>query len=197
MAAENKVCGSKADWFCTSVICKLMLWLFSYRTNGRVCFVDCQSLCICRYFYQSFTCEYIISNVAVTNSVVCFVYLKVMFQVRKDKFKDHVSVVEDLELVDEDDQFTHMISLDEVKDGQDLLSTLTAYWFGLVVSFWNKYETISQWWSLLYMYFLWLRFASLVLGFLKGEPSKLLQSLIRRKQKSTLEQLLAELVALF
>ena len=50
-----------------------------------------------------------------------------MFQVRKDKFKDHVSVVEDLELVDEDDQFTHMISLDEVKDGQDLLSTLTAY----------------------------------------------------------------------
>ena len=59
--------------------------------------------------------------------LVCFVYSKVMFQVRKDKFKDHVSIVEGLELVDEDDQFTHMISLDEVKDGQDLLSTLTAY----------------------------------------------------------------------
>ena len=45
-----------------------------------------------------------------------------MFQVRKDKFKDHASVIEQLELVDEEEQFTHSISLDEVTNGQDLLS---------------------------------------------------------------------------
>ena len=45
-----------------------------------------------------------------------------MFQVRKDKFKDHVSVMEALELVEEDDQFTHMITLDDATNAEDMLS---------------------------------------------------------------------------
>lgn len=48
--------------------------------------------------------------------------IEVVFQVRKDGFKDHVSVTEALELVEEDDQFTHLIMLDEATDTQDILS---------------------------------------------------------------------------
>lgn len=48
--------------------------------------------------------------------------IEVVFQVRKDGFKDHVSVAESLELVEEDDQFTHLIMLDEATDTQDILS---------------------------------------------------------------------------
>uniref|UniRef100_A0A1B0C9A9 MI domain-containing protein n=1 Tax=Lutzomyia longipalpis TaxID=7200 RepID=A0A1B0C9A9_LUTLO len=48
--------------------------------------------------------------------------IEVVFQVRKDGFKDHVSVIESLELVEEDDQFTHLIMLDEATDGQDVLN---------------------------------------------------------------------------
>ncbi|XP_037958134.1 pre-mRNA-splicing factor CWC22 homolog isoform X2 [Teleopsis dalmanni] len=38
--------------------------------------------------------------------------IEVIFQVRKDGFKDHPSIVEELELVEEEDQFTHLLSLD-------------------------------------------------------------------------------------
>lgn len=48
--------------------------------------------------------------------------IEVVFQVRKDGFKDHVAVAESLELVEEDDQFTHLIMLDEATDTQDILS---------------------------------------------------------------------------
>lgn len=48
--------------------------------------------------------------------------IEVAFQVRKDGFKDHVAVTEALELVEEDDQFTHLIMLDEATDTQDILS---------------------------------------------------------------------------
>jgi pre-mRNA-splicing factor CWC22 len=48
--------------------------------------------------------------------------IEVVFQVRKDGFKDHVPVVEQLELVEEDDQFTHLIMLEEATDAQDILS---------------------------------------------------------------------------
>lgn len=41
---------------------------------------------------------------------------------RKDKFKDFPSLVEDLDLVEEEDQFTHLLTLDEATDGQDILS---------------------------------------------------------------------------
>ncbi|KAL1494657.1 hypothetical protein ABEB36_010224 [Hypothenemus hampei] len=44
--------------------------------------------------------------------------IEVMFQVRKDGFKDHAAVIEQLDLVDEDDQFTHLIKLDDVKQNE-------------------------------------------------------------------------------
>ena len=38
-------------------------------------------------------------------------------QVRKDGFKDNPAIVEGLDLVEEDDQFTHMLSLDDATAG--------------------------------------------------------------------------------
>ncbi|KAJ3015976.1 pre-mRNA-splicing factor cwc22 [Thoreauomyces humboldtii] len=50
--------------------------------------------------------------------------IEVLFQVRKDKFKDNPAIPEELDLVDEDDQMTHMVALDdedlEVQDGLNL-----------------------------------------------------------------------------
>ena len=48
--------------------------------------------------------------------------IEVIFQVRKDEFRDHEAVIKDLELVEEEDQFTHLVTLDEIKDGEDILS---------------------------------------------------------------------------
>ncbi|XP_036346185.1 LOW QUALITY PROTEIN: pre-mRNA-splicing factor CWC22 homolog [Rhagoletis pomonella] len=48
--------------------------------------------------------------------------IEVVFQVRKDGFKDHQSVIESLELVEEDDQFTHLLMLDEATNPEDALS---------------------------------------------------------------------------
>ena len=45
-----------------------------------------------------------------------------MFQVRKDGFKDNPSVAEELDLVEEDDQFTHMITLDDATSGEEILN---------------------------------------------------------------------------
>lgn len=55
--------------------------------------------------------------------------IEVVFQVRKDGFKDHQSVIEALELVEEDDQFTHLIMLDEATDAEDVLSKLNFFCF--------------------------------------------------------------------
>ncbi|XP_031344052.1 pre-mRNA-splicing factor CWC22 homolog isoform X2 [Photinus pyralis] len=59
--------------------------------------------------------------------------IEVMFQVRKDGFKDHAAIIEDLDLIEEEDQFTHLITLDEVepKNGEDILN---------VFKFDDKYE---------------------------------------------------------
>lgn len=48
--------------------------------------------------------------------------IEVVFQVRKDGFKDHIAVQDSLELVEEDDQYTHLVALDEATDTQDILS---------------------------------------------------------------------------
>lgn len=48
--------------------------------------------------------------------------IEVMFQVRKDGFKDNPSIVDDLDLVEEDDQFTHMVTLDDVTHGEEILN---------------------------------------------------------------------------
>ena len=50
--------------------------------------------------------------------------IEVVFQVRKDGFKDHQSVIESLELVEEDDQFTHLLMLDDATNTEDMLSKL-------------------------------------------------------------------------
>lgn len=50
--------------------------------------------------------------------------IEVMFQVRKDGFKDNPAVLEDLDLVEEEDQFTHLLSVQEEQlDPQDMLGT--------------------------------------------------------------------------
>ena len=48
--------------------------------------------------------------------------IEVMFQVRKDGFKDNPSIPEELDLVEEDDQFTHMITLDDATGGDEILN---------------------------------------------------------------------------
>lgn len=48
--------------------------------------------------------------------------IEVVFQVRKDGFKDHVPILEQLNLIEEDDQFTHLIMLEDAKETQDILS---------------------------------------------------------------------------
>lgn len=48
--------------------------------------------------------------------------IEVMFQIRKDNFKDHEAIDGKLDLVDEEDQFTHLLTLEDVSDPEDLLS---------------------------------------------------------------------------
>lgn len=48
--------------------------------------------------------------------------IEVMFAIRKDGFKDHPVIPEGLDLVDEDDQFTHMLPLDDDYNLEDVLS---------------------------------------------------------------------------
>ncbi|XP_063972217.1 pre-mRNA-splicing factor CWC22 homolog [Diachasmimorpha longicaudata] len=48
--------------------------------------------------------------------------IEVMFQVRKDGFKDHEAVPKELDLVEEDDQYTHLMTLDEPVDSEDILN---------------------------------------------------------------------------
>merc|ERR1719220_3144541 len=45
-----------------------------------------------------------------------------MFQVRKDGFKDNPSIAEELDLGEEDDQFTHMFTLDDATGGEEILN---------------------------------------------------------------------------
>ncbi|XP_021929465.1 pre-mRNA-splicing factor CWC22 homolog [Zootermopsis nevadensis] len=48
--------------------------------------------------------------------------IEVIFQVRKDEFRDHEAVMNELDLVEEQDQFTHLITLDDAKDSEDILN---------------------------------------------------------------------------
>ncbi|XP_052757815.1 pre-mRNA-splicing factor CWC22 homolog [Galleria mellonella] len=61
--------------------------------------------------------------------------IEVMFQVWKDGFKDHPALIEELELVPEEEQFTHLLMLDEATDSQDILN---------VFKFDDKYEENEQ-----------------------------------------------------
>lgn len=48
--------------------------------------------------------------------------IEVMFAIRKDGFKDHPVIQDGLDLVDEEDQFTHMLPLDDEYNSEDILS---------------------------------------------------------------------------
>ncbi|XP_037345107.2 pre-mRNA-splicing factor CWC22 homolog [Pungitius pungitius] len=48
--------------------------------------------------------------------------IEVMFAIRKDGFKDHPVIPEGLDLVDEGDQFTHMLPLDDEYNTEDILN---------------------------------------------------------------------------
>jgi pre-mRNA-splicing factor CWC22 len=53
--------------------------------------------------------------------------IEVIFQVRKDEFRDHEAVVKELDLVEEENQITHLITLDDAKNSEDILSKLMLY----------------------------------------------------------------------
>ncbi|XP_076449470.1 uncharacterized protein LOC143285903 [Babylonia areolata] len=52
--------------------------------------------------------------------------VEVMFAIRKDGFKAHPAIISDLDLVEEDDQFTHLLQLDDVTTGQEQLNVFKA-----------------------------------------------------------------------
>lgn len=61
--------------------------------------------------------------------------IEVLMQVRKDKYKDNPILPEGLDLVEEDEQITHQIQLDEELDVQDSLSKFEKFhccYFGLL-----------------------------------------------------------------
>ena len=61
--------------------------------------------------------------------------IEVMFQVRKDGFKDNPAAPEELDVVEEDDQFTHMIGLDDATNGEEVSSTIGT------IRLWAEYST--------------------------------------------------------
>ncbi|MEQ2162019.1 pre-mRNA-splicing factor cwc22 [Goodea atripinnis] len=52
--------------------------------------------------------------------------IEVMFAIRKDGFKDHPVIPDGLDLVDEDDQFTHMLPLEDEYNTEDVLTKTPA-----------------------------------------------------------------------
>ncbi|KAK5320036.1 pre-mRNA-splicing factor cwc22 [Exophiala xenobiotica] len=48
--------------------------------------------------------------------------IEVLFQVRKDRYKDNPAIREELDLVEEEDQITHQVDLDDDLDTQDTLN---------------------------------------------------------------------------
>jgi pre-mRNA-splicing factor CWC22 len=54
----------------------------------------------------------------------CQYMIEVLFQVRKDKYKDNPMIPEGLDLVEEEEQITHRISLEDELKVQDSLSEL-------------------------------------------------------------------------
>jgi pre-mRNA-splicing factor CWC22 len=54
----------------------------------------------------------------------CQYMIEVLFQVRKDRYKDNPSVPEGLDLVEEEEQITHRVTLDDQLQVQEGLSEL-------------------------------------------------------------------------
>lgn len=48
--------------------------------------------------------------------------IEVMYAIRKDKFKDHPSIMQELDLIEEDEQFTHLMTLEDDYETEDRLN---------------------------------------------------------------------------
>jgi pre-mRNA-splicing factor CWC22 len=60
----------------------------------------------------------------------CQYMIEVLFQVRKDRYKDNPSVPEGLDLVEEEEQITHRVTLDDQLQVQEGLSKLFfSFWY--------------------------------------------------------------------
>ena len=57
----------------------------------------------------------------------CQYMIEVLFQVRKDKYKDNPSIPEGLDLVEEEEQITHKYTLDDELVVQESLSKFTPF----------------------------------------------------------------------
>jgi pre-mRNA-splicing factor CWC22 len=64
--------------------------------------------------------------------------IEVLFQMRKDGFRDHEAVLKELDLVEEEDQFTHLVTLDDAKDSEDILSKYL--WFVTFTFHYKRYS---------------------------------------------------------
>lgn len=64
--------------------------------------------------------------------------IEVMFAIRKDGFKDHPVIPEGLDLVDEEDQFTHMLPLDDEYNTEDVLSKHQSQWITWISSTYSR-----------------------------------------------------------
>jgi pre-mRNA-splicing factor CWC22 len=51
--------------------------------------------------------------------------IEVMFAIRKDKFKDHPAIIPELDLIEETEQFTHLMTLDEPADSEDKINVFS------------------------------------------------------------------------
>lgn len=63
--------------------------------------------------------------------------VEVLFQVRKDKFKDNPIIPEGLDLVEEEDMITHRISLDDEVNEQRMLSAYLSLSFSYPLPTWD------------------------------------------------------------
>ncbi|ESP01900.1 hypothetical protein LOTGIDRAFT_138828, partial [Lottia gigantea] len=52
--------------------------------------------------------------------------MEVMFAIRKDGFKEYQAVIEKLDLVEDNEQFTHLLSLEQAGDPEDILNVFKA-----------------------------------------------------------------------
>lgn len=48
--------------------------------------------------------------------------IEVMFQIRKDEFKAHPTLLEELDIVPEENKIMHIVTLEDNNDPQDILS---------------------------------------------------------------------------
>ena len=53
--------------------------------------------------------------------------VEVMFAIRKDRFADHPAVRKELDLVDEEDNITHLISVEDELQSHDILSAFCSH----------------------------------------------------------------------